>query len=336
MKKIIDYIKNIIKSIKESPKKYQIFLYISCALLFIVIALIAIVPQKEIPYQPTAFSVFGFDIQWYALFILSGIIIAIILATNEFKKKGVNIDDLFTLILIIVPSAIIGCRIYYVLFDPSGSYDSFLDVINIRNGGLAIHGGIIVTFALLIPLTRWKKTSFFLYADICATYFIIGQIAGRWGNFMNHELYGPAIESNWIINIIPEFIKKNMVVGGVVHHPTFLYEGIWNFVGFLLLLNLKNRIKGIKVGDTLGFYLIWYGLGRAAIIEPLRIQGATNDALRFMGLPINIIMSYGMVVLGIVYLIAKRYIWKNLVSYQDYHEPDFTSLKQLEKEETTI
>jgi len=141
--------------------------------------------------------------------------------------------------------------------------------------------------------------------------FLIGQIVGRFGNFMNHEAYGPAIQSAWVIDILPKFIVEQMTLGSVVHHPTFLYEGLWNLSMLVTLIILKKK-RLLKVGENLGLYLIWYGLGRGIIIEPMRVNGAYGDALMIMDIPVNIIMSLVFVALGVVYLFFSRLKMKNL------------------------
>ena len=189
-----------------------------------------------------------------------------------------------------MPIAIIGSRIYYVIFDPNKNYQSLTDIINITRGGLSIHGVVISATLFVLFYTKKKGINFWLIADIVAVGFLIGQIVGRWGNFMNQEAYGPVIESQFILNILPVFIKDQMFIAGNYHHPTFLYEGLWNLVGLVVLINIRRK-KLLKVGDLFALYLMWYGLGRGAIIEPLRTGGAEFDALRVFGLPVNIYLS---------------------------------------------
>lgn len=121
----------------------------------------------------------------------------------------------------------------------------------------------------------------------------------------------PAIQSAWVIDILPKFIVEQMTLGSVVHHPTFLYEGLWNLSMLVTLIILKKK-RLLKVGENLGLYLIWYGLGRGIIIEPMRVNGAYGDALMIMDIPVNIIMSLVFVALGVVYLFFSRLKMKNL------------------------
>ena len=306
-------------------KKHQqaFYLYGGIFLGLIALIMLATLTQSGYPYKTTAIdfgSIGSFDlaIQWYAIFILYGIIGGAILAYYEFKRVNLDTNILFDGLLWCVPLSIVGARLYYVIFDPYPSYDSFMDYINVSNGGLAIHGAVIVTIITLIFFTRKRKVSFWLIADVLAVGFLVGQISGRWGNFMNAEAYGPAIaDGSFMLKLLPEFIKQQMTIDGVIHHPTFLYEGAWNFIGLVFLL-FARRKRWFKTGDLFGIYLIWYGLGRGALIEPLRTQGAPGDALRMFGLPTNIILSFGVLMLGgILVILLKHYFIKDQPYYYD-------------------
>jgi phosphatidylglycerol:prolipoprotein diacylglycerol transferase len=284
---------------------------------FIIVLLLAILTQDGTPYNPTALDLGFAQVQWYAVFILTGLSIAAFLAYEEFKRVGWNPDLLFDALLWAVPLSIVGSRLYYVIFDPNPNYDTFMDVINITNGGLSIHGAVITAFIFVFFFTRKKKISFWLLADILAVGFLIGQIVGRWGNFMNQEAYGPQIQSEFILSLLPPFIEDQMVIGGIIHHPTYLYEGLWNFAGLIFLL-VARRKRWFKVGDMMGLYLIWYGLGRGAIIEPLRTGGDPGDALRMFGLPTNVILSLTLFMLGgAALIVAKHYLIKDQKYYLD-------------------
>ena len=265
-------------------------LYGGAFLYFMVLVILAVVPQTRVPYDNVALDLGFAEVAWYAVFILSGLLIAVYWSVDEFKKKGLSVDFLYDALLWTVPIAIVGARLYYVIFDPNKNYQSLLDIVNITRGGLSIHGAVIAATLFVLIYTKKKGVSFWLIADIVAIGFLIGQIVGRWGNFMNQEAYGPVIESQFILNILPVFIKDQMFIAGNYHHPTFLYEGLWNLVGLVVLINIRRK-KLLKVGDLFALYLMWYGLGRGAIIEPLRTGGAEFDALRVFGLPVNIYLS---------------------------------------------
>lgn len=305
----------MISFIKKNIKAF--YTYGGMILIVIVLIMLAVIPQTGVPYENIAIDLGFAHVTWYAIFILSGLLMGAYLAYLEFKKMGWDTDLLFDALLWAVPLSIVGSRLYYVIFDPSPNYHSFIDVINISNGGLSIHGAVITATIFVIIFTRIKKMNVWLLADIIAIGFLVGQIVGRWGNFMNAEAYGPVLENQFILNILPAFIKDQMFIAGAYHHPTFLYESLWNFVGLVGLLIIRRK-RILKVGDLFAFYLIWYGFGRGAIIEPLRVGGHPTDALRMFGLPTNIVLSLGLFMLGgIIIIFAKKRYIKNQPYYVD-------------------
>lgn len=289
---------------------------------FIFLLLMATIGQKA-PYNSIAIEVGSLSIAWYAVFILSGIVFGASLAFYEIKFLGIKKDDLYDGILFAVPLAIIGARLYYVIFDPSNSYESIGDILNIAGGGLAIHGAVIITIIFLIFFTRFKKINIWKMLDMLAPGFLIGQIMGRWGNFFNQEAHGGPTTKTFLKDKLhlPNFIVENMNKGGTYYHPTFLYEGLWNFLGLIIILVLRRK-KLFKIGDLIGFYLIWYGLGRGFLIEPFRtdplwIGNPVPDVL-FSLQKVNILMSLGLFVGGgIIYLVVKNMIFKELPYYID-------------------
>lgn len=289
--------------------------------IFFIVLLIAILSQDGTPYNKTALDLGFAEIQWYAVFILTGLSIGAFIAHEEFKRVGWNPDLLFDGLLYGVPLAIFGARFYDFVFK-NYNYENFNDFIGYVPGqgfelaGLSIHGAVIATIIFTYFFTKKKKLNFWVFGDILVIGFLIGQISGRWGNFMNQEAYGPAIQSEFILSLLPAFIEDQMTIGGIVHHPTFLYEGIWNFIGLIILLIARRR-RWFKVGDMMGLYLIWYGLGRGLIIEPLRALGETGDAYQdIFGIPANILISLLLFVLGGAIAIALK---NKLNSNQKYY-----------------
>jgi phosphatidylglycerol:prolipoprotein diacylglycerol transferase len=309
---MIDYLKK---------NKQGVYLYGGSLLAFILLIILAVNSLNGSPLDSTinqfdnktALDLGFATIAWYAVFILTGIIIAATLSYFEFKKLGWDTEKLFDGLLYGVPLSIIGARLYYVIFDPSPNYDNFIDVINITEGGLAIHGAVITAIIFLYFFTKKKKIDFWAMADMIAIGFLVGQIVGRWGNFMNGEAHGPVIQSEFILNVLPNFIKVNMTTStGAIIHPTFFYEGLWNFTGLVFLL-ITRRFKLFKVGDMIGLYLIWYGLGRGLIIEPLR-----TDPLYIFGLKANIVLSLSLFAGGgVLLLILKRVLFKDQKYYKE-------------------
>lgn len=219
-------------------------------------------------------------------------------------------------LLFALPIAILGARIHYILFNWS-HVETFLDIFAVWKGGLGIHGAVIATLIFLIFYSRKKKISFWFIVDIVVIGFLIGQIIGRWGNFMNQELYGPVIEQQWLINVLPGFIKDQMLINGFYRHPVFLYESLLNLVGLIIILVVRNK-KILKVGEILSFYLIWYGIVRIPI-ETLRLQSGTHEPLQLNGLSVSILISSAFIISGIVLFTIKRIKHKELPYYSEYN-----------------
>ena len=306
---------------KRKIKINDLTISLFAVLYFSLLIVLAVFVNKKIPQSSGVdhldSSFFGTPIAWYAIFILSGIVVAAVFAYFEFKRAKWNTDILMDALLIFVPLSIVCARLFYVFFSwiGEGVKYSFADIINIRDGGLAIHGVIIGVFIGLILFTRRKKISYWGFLDMVIVGLFIGQIMGRWGNFMNHEAYGPAIQSEWVLKVLPNFIVNQMTSStnaAIVYHPTFLYEGIWNFIGLVIVL-LTRRKRITKVGDYAGFYLIWYGLGRGILIEPFR-----QDPLLFFGVRVNVWLSLTLLLIsGIVIIVLNRVLNKDQMFYAD-------------------
>ncbi|MBV7273006.1 prolipoprotein diacylglyceryl transferase [Clostridium thailandense] len=222
--------------------------------------------------NPVAFSIGSFEIRWYGIIIALGITAALILANFNCKRKNYNYDKLIDTFLIAFPFAIIGARAYYVIFQFSDYRDNLINVFNIRQGGLAIHGGVIFALASAYIYCKRKKLDFWEMADIAAPSLILGQAIGRWGNFFNGEAHGGPVTYDFISKF-PSFIQKGMYIDGTYYHPTFLYESMWNLVVCLILIYLLN--KKLKKGTIIFTYVGLYSLGR------FFIEGMRTDSLMF-------------------------------------------------------
>ncbi|MRH42005.1 prolipoprotein diacylglyceryl transferase [Aquibacillus halophilus] len=219
------------------------------------------------------------SIYWYGVIIATGVFLALWLATRESNRLGLNKDVFIDLVVFAIPAAIISARIYYVIFE----WENYIggpwwSVFAIWEGGIAIHGALIGSVITAIIFTRIKKLSFWQIADIAAPSIILGQAIGRWGNFMNQEAHGRAVSEAYYNNFMqymPDFITNQMCIGGVMYHPTFLYESVWNFLGlvFLLMLRKYNPIRG----ELFLSYVIWYSVGRYFI------EGMRTDSLYIVG-----------------------------------------------------
>lgn len=305
--------------------KQPLLLYGGSLLYFILLVILATATQDGYPYNnlaiDTDLTIGSFEIRvaWYAVFILSGIIIAATISYFEFKRYKVDPDILFDGLLYAVPIAIIGARVWYVMFNSDTS------LFDIQGGGLAIHGAVIFVFIFLIFFTKWKKVSYWWMLDVVAPGFLIGQAMGRWGNFMNAELYGPVVDK---LNFVPAFIREQMFIGGEYHHPTFLYESLWNFVGLIILLVLRRK-RIFKIGDMVAFYLIWYGIIRIPM-ELLRFNGNPSDPLPLPWLNVasawyemtSLWISVIIILVGVGIIVGKRILRKDLPYYNEFKSED--------------
>jgi len=220
---------------------------------------------KEFKVNSVAFELFGkTSIAWYALIITFGMILCVAYVIYTGRKIGITTDDVIDFALFTIPIGVIGARLYYVIFNLS-SYSSFKEVFNIREGGLAIYGGIIAGGLTVLTVCYVKKINFFAFADCVAPGVILAQGVGRWGNFMNGEAFGYETDIFCRMGLC----NYNTGYDMIYVHPTFLYESLWNFLGFALV-NLFRKFVGKKYdGQLFLFVFAWYGLGRM-FIEMLR------------------------------------------------------------------
>lgn len=244
--------------------------------------------------NPVAFSIFGLSIRWYGIIIASGILVAVIIAYFTCKIKEIDYETMMDIILISLPIGIIGARIYYVIFNLGEYLKDPIQMLNIRAGGLAIHGGIIFGVITAIIYTRKYKINFLKFADVAAPSVIIAQSIGRWGNFFNSEAHGGPVSQNFI-KFFPVFIQKGMLIDGVYYHPTFLYESMWDLAGFIILICLLKKVN--KKGIVFSSYIIIYSIGRF-FIEALR-----TDSLMFGPLKMAQIVSIVGVVFGSIFIV---------------------------------
>ena len=257
--------------VKNIITKKDHVLRVSIPLVLTIVALIVLLildlTLSDLFIDPVAFEIFGLEVRWYALWILLGVVVAVILGVKEGKRIGIYSDFIYTGILITLPLAIIGARIWYVLGDLEDfAGKDFLYIINPASGGLAIQGGVMagVIFGIFYFKKRYKEVPLSYHFDTIVPSVLIGQILGRWGNFMNQEVYGACVEQNklWFI---PSFILENVSTAcpyGEVSQPLFLYESFLNLIGFILIaIVLRNYWKkNRKPGDLFACYFIWYGL----------------------------------------------------------------------------
>lgn len=213
------------------------------------------------------------DIFWYGILVTLGIIIGVVWAAYEIEKRGQSVDELYNGVIIVVFAGYFFARLTYVILDiiDGATYSSFLQVVNIRAGGVNILGGFVGAFVVGLWFARWRKLKLWHYADVTGPALLIAQAVGRWGNFINQELYGPPTESSWGVLIdqpfrLAEYSNLSLFPPETRFHPTFLYESLALLIGFILLLVLNGRFRDQwQPGTLFGMFLIWWGGNRAWI-----------------------------------------------------------------------
>lgn len=258
----------------------------------------------EFNINRVAFNVLGKDIFWYGIIIAFGFVLAAFYVCNRSKQFGLTSDSIVDLLIFALPIAIICARAYYVIFSWESYKDNILEIFAIWHGGLAIYGGIIGSIVTAYVFCSIKKINFGDLVDLGSLGILIGQIIGRWGNFVNAEAYGGPTNLPWRMNIGQTIAQA----GELGAHPTFFYESLWNFIGFILLhfYSKKRRFKG----EVFLMYVAWYGAGR------FFIEGLRTDSLYFMGTAIRTsqILALVSMVFAIIAIVYKRRKIKNEVS----------------------
>lgn len=275
---------------------------------------------------PTGFNIGSLTITFYAIFILTGVLIGVFMAIKEGKRLGISSDSIYLGVLITLPIAIIAARLWYVLFNIT-SFHSFAEVLGFKNGkfeglsGLAIQGGIIATVITVYLYCRKRKISFYKIMDVVLPGMLFGQALGRWGNFFNQELYGPAIVTDWYKAVVSGLFGDQMMIEGALRHPVFLYESLLNLVGLGIIFFFRyKKNKILELGDVGAFYLVWYGLVRT-FTESLRLFGSPGDPLMMGPIPVSIFISAIFIVSGVTILILKRVLsGKLFVKRKLYHD----------------
>ena len=257
--------------------------------------------MKILTVNPTAFTLFGIDIQWYAIIIVSAIVLVSWMASKEAVKVGLKEDDVVDMMLWALPISIVGARLYYVLFELDYYLANPGQILAIRNGGLAIYGGLIAGGLVIFFFTRHRFISTWKFLDIAAPSVILAQGIGRWGNFMNHEAYGEVVSRSFLESLhLPKFIINNMNIDGAYRQPTFLYESVWNVLGFVVLVVLRRKSNFLKEGELALLYVIWYSFGR------FFIEGMRTDSLMIGDLlRVSQILS-GVLFIGAIALLVYR------------------------------
>lgn len=257
---------------------------------------------KEFALDRVFISHGDFCIYWYGIIICLGIAAGFAIGFLRMRKLGVTADDIADFVIICVPTAIVGARLYYVLAE-SESYKTFYDVIAIWNGGLAIYGGVIFGIAAFVAVCRRKKKPILKMCDAATPGLLTGQIIGRWGNFFNAEAFGSSEVYEFLgkkidISVFSESNPLRMTINGETVHPTFLYESLWNLAGFVLI-NIFFKKRAFD-GEVLVWYITWYGLGRCVI------EGLRTDSLVVGNIRISQLLALCCFVFGIIITVMIR------------------------------
>lgn len=260
--------------------------------------------------NPVAFNLFGHPVMWYGIIIACGMVLAFFYALSRAKIEKIKSDDIIDLGIFLIIFGVIGARLYYVFFSGDKSYfqgnvlQVLKNIVSIWNGGLAIYGGIIAGFITMYFVAKYKKMRFSTLLDVTAPAVMVGQIVGRWGNFVNVEAYGSETAS-----FIRMGIHKTVAEGGEFYfekfyHPTFLYESVWNLIG-LVLITIFYKKKKFN-GQVFYFYMSWYGFGRM-FIEGLRTDSLYVGSVRVSQLVAAVTFVVGVVLMIVNLIMVKRY-----------------------------
>ncbi|HAR5727845.1 TPA: prolipoprotein diacylglyceryl transferase [Staphylococcus pseudintermedius] len=249
--------------------------------------------------DPVAFSLGGLEVKWYGIIIASAILIGYWIAQKSAQSVGFHEDDLVNILLVCVFVAIISARLYFVLFQLDYYIQNPIEIPMILHGGIAIHGGLIGAFAMGTYYCYRKNWHPFQLGDVVAPSIILAQGIGRWGNFMNHEAHGGPVSRSFLESLhLPQFIIENMQINGIYYQPTFLYESIWDVIGFIILITIRRHLK---IGETFFIYIIWYSVGR------FYIEGLRTDSLMLTEtIRIAQAVSIVCIIIGVIFIVWRR------------------------------
>jgi prolipoprotein diacylglyceryl transferase len=272
-----------------------------------------------------SFTVFGFEIAYYGIAVVVGMMIGLFIMTREAKRLGEDDDKYWDMGIIMLIAGVIGARIFYVIFAWDNYKDNLLGIFNLRQGGLAIYGGILGAIVAVFIYGKIQKISFPRMLDCIAPGLLIGQIIGRWGNFFNREVFGGYTNNIFAMQLPVSAVREQSEItqqmwDNVVNisgadfiqvHPTFLYEGLWNLGVFILLWFYRKRKK--FDGEVFALYLIGYGVGR------FWIEAVRTDQLLIAGtnIPVSMVISAAFIVVALGIIIKNM---KNSKKSQDCEE----------------
>lgn len=251
--------------------------------------------------NPIAFNLGGIQVHWYGIIIASAVVLATILAVQEAKRRRIDPDSIYDLILWALPVAIITARMYYVIFE-WGYYQNHVDeIVRVWDGGIAIYGALIGAGIVVYLFCRANWIPVWLMLDIIAPVLIMAQGIGRWGNFMNQEAFGRITSLAFLQSLhLPHFIIQQMLIDGAYRQPTFLYESLWDILGFIVLMSLRHKKHLFKQGEVFLSYVIWYAFGR------FFVEGMRTDSLMLLGIRVSQWLSVILFIGAVGILVFRR------------------------------
>lgn len=252
--------------------------------------------------NPIALKLGPFEVHWYGVIIACGVILALILSVREGQRQGLNPDYFYDYILWSLPIALICARTYYVMFEWSYYSTHPSEIIAIWDGGIAIYGALIGAMIVLLVFCRSRQISPWQMLDVVSPTVIMAQGIGRWGNFMNQEAFGRITSRHFLESIhLPKFIINQMYIQGSYRVPTFLYESVWDILGFVVLLILRRQPHLFKRGEVFLTYVMWYAVGR------FFVEGMRTDSL-MIGNTIRVsqVLSVILFVGALIILVVRR------------------------------
>ncbi|MEL4026075.1 prolipoprotein diacylglyceryl transferase [Lysinibacillus endophyticus] len=274
--------------------------------------------------DPVAFSLGPIQVRWYGILIATGIVLAYFVGQREAVKRGLPENFLADMLIWAIPISILSARAYYVIMKWDYYSANLGKIIQIWNGGIAIHGALIGAVITAYFFSRSRGVSFLKVADIAAPSILIGQIIGRWGNFMNQEAFGGPVTREFLENLmLPNWIIEQMYIEelGTYVHPTFLYESLWNVIGLIILISLRK--VNLHRGEIFFTYMIWYSIGR------FFIEGMRTDSLYLIGeLRSAQVVSILSIIIGLGAVIYRRWKVRPIVRYLDQEQTKKNKVKK--------
>ena len=251
-------------------------------------------------------SIGSINIYWYSVLIVTATIIGMYFASIYAEKAKLGKEYMSDLICYLIPISIIGARIYYVIFNFSVFKNDLLSIFKIWEGGLAIYGAVISGIIFIYFYSKKKNKDFLLTLDVIAPYLVLGQAIGRWGNFINKEAHGKMVTLALLEKLkLPKFIIEGMYINGNYYLPTFLFESVFCFIIFLILIIVRKKNKFKDNGLLVSLYFILYGISR------FFVEGMRTDSLYIGTFRVSQIVSIILIIIGILSIIIRRKQWKN-------------------------